>query len=186
VAQETRRFRVEAKVETRHGGEHVEPFPEAAVSIADLRVRVADVPGTQNLSMSLEGGKIMLRWAVAHAAAVDAAASDAECEAAIRNAAKLPPVLLIPDKPAPSPGAVPTAPEGKPVSTPADTMADLDGIMRDHVRQMSEIHETQKRILISTLARQRESVATGIGSIASRIDQQTDDFNSLMARWGNS
>ena len=54
------------------------------MSIADLRVRLGDVPGIQNLTMGLEGGRIMLRWGDGYLAAVDAAASDAEIETAIR------------------------------------------------------------------------------------------------------
>ena len=33
------------------------------MSIADLKVRLADVPGIETLSMALEAGRIMLRWA---------------------------------------------------------------------------------------------------------------------------
>lgn len=148
------------------------------MSVHDLKIRCADVAGIQSLSMRLNAGRIELTWGDDYSASADASASDAEIESSIRNAMRLPPVALIPDKP--------TAQEGNAVSsTPADTMNALDVIMRDHVRLMGDIHETQKRLLESSLARQRDTVAQGIGSIASRIDQQTDDFNAMMARWTN-
>lgn len=155
------------------------------MSVQDLKARAGDVPGIQNLTMQIVSGRMTLAWGNGYAASVDVTASDAECEAAVRNAAKLPPVILIPDKPAPAPTGQPAAQGTTMSGTPADTMNALDGIMRDHVRLMSDIHETQKRLLESSLARQRDTVAQGIGSVAARIDQQTDDFNAMMARWTN-
>ena len=69
------------------------------MSIADLKIRLADVPGIETLSMALEAGRIMLRWGASYSASVDAAASDADIEAAIRNAIKFPAVSLIQHKP---------------------------------------------------------------------------------------
>jgi hypothetical protein len=53
------------------------------MSIADLKMRLADVPGIESLSMALEAGRIMLRWGASYSASVNAAASDADIEAAI-------------------------------------------------------------------------------------------------------
>jgi hypothetical protein len=151
------------------------------VSVADLKSRLADVPGIQTLTMAIEAGRIMLRWGD-HSAAVDVTASDAEIEAAIRNASKLPPVSLIPDKPAP----VLAQPSGKPMSVnPADTMNALDAVMTDHVRMMGDIHAAQLEILKATLARQRDSIAKGVGSMAQQIDSQTDAFEAMMSRYTN-
>ena len=47
------------------------------MSIADLKVRLADVQGVETLTMGLEAGRIMLRWGAGYSASVDAAASDA-------------------------------------------------------------------------------------------------------------
>jgi hypothetical protein len=47
------------------------------MSIADLKVRLADVPGIETLSMALVAGKIMLRWGTSYSVSVDAAASEA-------------------------------------------------------------------------------------------------------------
>lgn len=155
------------------------------LSVADLKLRLADVPGVETLSMALEAGKIVLRWG-AYSAAVDAAASDAEIEAAVRNAVKLPPVDLIPDPPAPA--AVPAEPSGSSSMSvnPADTMSALDRVMSDHVRQMADIHAAQIKILEASLARQRDTVANGVGAMAQKIDSQTDDFAAMMARYTNS
>jgi len=45
------------------------------MSIADLKVRLADVQGAETLTMGLEAGRIMLRWGAGYSASVDAAAS---------------------------------------------------------------------------------------------------------------
>jgi hypothetical protein len=58
------------------------------MSIHDLKIRMADVAGIETLTMGLEAGRILLRWS-GYVAAVDASASDAEIEAAVRNAIKL-------------------------------------------------------------------------------------------------
>lgn len=154
------------------------------MSIQDLRARVTDVPGTESLSMALEGGRIILRWRGGYEASADAAASNAELERAVRNAAALPPSTLIPEK---ETAPVTTAsPPGRPSgANPADTVSALDRVMQDHVRMMSDIHAAQLKILESTLARQRDSVATGVGTMAAQIDRQTDDFCAMMARWTN-
>jgi len=69
------------------------------MSVVELKARVADVPNTITSPWGSKGGRIVLQWGDGFAASVDAAASDADCEAAIRNAAKLPPVMAIPEKP---------------------------------------------------------------------------------------
>ena len=56
------------------------------MSIADLKVRLADVQGVESLTMGLEAGRIMLRWGAGYSALVDAAASDADIEAAVNAA----------------------------------------------------------------------------------------------------
>src|SRR4051794_30847444 len=76
-----------------------------SMSIHDLKMRMADA-GIEALTMGLEAGRILLRWN-GYSAAVDASASDAEIEAAVRNAIKLPPVSLIPEKPPAIPAAAP-------------------------------------------------------------------------------
>jgi len=70
------------------------------MSIADLKMRLADVQGIETLSMALEAGRILLRWGAGYSATVDAAASDGEIETAIRSAIRLPAASLVTEKPA--------------------------------------------------------------------------------------
>ena len=155
------------------------------MSVADLKARLADVPGIETLSMRLEAGRILLWWGN-WSAAVEAAASDGDIETAIRNAIRLPPVTLIPDKPIPAP--VPEASKVQPMSetNPASVGQTVQTMMGEHVKLMGEIHAAQLEILKSTLANQRQSVSTAIGSVASKIAEQTDEFNAIMGQFSNS
>ena len=154
------------------------------MSIHDLKTRMADVAGINTLTMSLEAGRIVLRWD-GYLAAVDASASDAEIEAAVRNAIKLPPLSLIPEKPA----AMAASPSFNGVSSmsssPASAGASVKALMEDHVRMMGDIHQAQLRILESSLARQRETVAGAVGKFAEKIDGQTEDFLAIMGQFAN-
>ncbi|UGA46649.1 hypothetical protein HU230_0011655 [Bradyrhizobium quebecense] len=156
------------------------------MSIADLKVRMSDIPGIETLTMRLEAGRILLSWG-AYTAAVDASASDNEIEAAIRNAIKLPPVSLIPDKPAPV--ASPAAPQEQAAmsaSNPASVGQTVKAMMDEHVKLMGQIHAAQLEILRSNLADQRQTVATGVGAVANTIAAQTDEFKSIMGQYANN
>jgi len=128
------------------------------MSIHDLKIRMADVAGIEALTMGLEAGRILLRWD-GYSATVDAAASDAEIEAAVRNATKLPRVSLIPDEPTAILAAVPSNGVSTMSTNPASAGASVKQLMEDHTRMMGEIHQAQLRILETSLARQRETVA---------------------------
>jgi hypothetical protein len=154
------------------------------MSIHDLKSRMSDVAGIETLTMGLEAGRIVLRWD-GYSAAVDASASDAECEAAVRNAIKLPPVSLIPDKPAAVAASAPSTGVSKMSTNPASTGASVKQIMEQHTSMMGEIQTAQLRILESTLARQRETVAGAVGKIAQQIDGQTDEFLSALGQFSN-
>jgi hypothetical protein len=65
-------------------------------------------------------------------------------------------------------------------------MGALDRVMSDHVRMMGDIHAAQLKILEASLARQRDTVARGVGSFVEKIDGQTDDFEAMMSRYTNS
>ena len=155
------------------------------MSIADLKVRLADVQGVETLTMGLEAGRIMLRWGAGYSALVDAAASDADIEAAIRNAIKLPAVFLIQDKPAAIATPAPSSGVSSTVNNPASAGASVKALMEDHVRMMGDIHQAQLRILESSLARQRETVAGAVGKVAEKIDGQTEDFLAIMGQFAN-
>jgi hypothetical protein len=154
------------------------------MSIYDLKSRMSDVAGIETLTMGLEAGRIVLRWA-GYSAAVDASASDAECEAAVRNAIKLPPVSLIPEKPAAVAAAVQSTGVAKMSTNPASAGASVKQMMEDHTRMMGEIQQAQLRILDATLARQRDTVAGAVGKIAQQIDGQTDEFLSALGQYSN-
>lgn len=145
---------------------------------------MADVAGIESLTMSLEAGRIVLRWGDGYSATVDASASDAECEVAVRRAVQLPPLSAIPDKPAAM--AAPALSNGvSSMSNPASTGASVKQIMEDHVRMMGEIQAAQVQILEASLARQRETVAGAVGKVAEKIDGQTDDFLAIMGQFAN-
>jgi hypothetical protein len=154
------------------------------MSIHDLKIRMADVAGIETLTMGLEAGQILLRWD-GYSATVDAAASGAEIEAAIRNAIKLPTLSLIPDKPAAIPAALPSNGVSTMSTSPASAGASVKQLMEDHTRMMGEIHQAQLRILETSLARQRETVAQVVGKVAQKIEGQTDDFLAIMGQFSN-
>ena len=154
------------------------------MSIHDLKTRMADVAGIESLSMALEAGRIMLRWDGC-SAMVDAAASDAEIEAAIRNAIKVPSVSLIPDKPEAVLAPAPSKGSSTMSTNPAGAGASVKALMEDHVRMMGEIQAAQIEILRSTLAQQRNSVTAAVGSVAAKIAAQTDEFNAIMGQFTN-
>jgi hypothetical protein len=153
------------------------------MSIHDLKMRMADA-GIEALTMGLEAGRILLRWN-GYSAAVDASASDAEIEAAVRNAIKLPPVSLIPEKPPAIPAAAPSNGVSTMSTNPASAGASVKQMMEEHTRMTGEIQQAQLRILEGTLARQRETVAGAVGKIAQQIEGQTDEFLSALGQFSN-
>jgi hypothetical protein len=108
------------------------------MSIQDLKTRMVDVAGIEPLTMALEAGRIVLRWD-GYSAAVDASASDADCEAAVRNAIKLPRVSLIPDKPAANAVAAKANGAVTMSTNPASAGASVKQMMEEHTRMMGEI-----------------------------------------------
>lgn len=153
------------------------------MSVADLKARLADVPGIENLSMELQGGRILLRWG-AYTASVDASASNAEIEAAVRDAIKLPPLSMIPDKPA-APVVAPAAPAASPAGHTGSVAQSVAQIMESHVRLMAEAHAANVARLQVSLQRQRDALQT-VGNFADKIDGQTDDFLSVMGQYTNA
>ena len=153
------------------------------MSIADLKVRLADIQGVETPTMGLEAGRIVLRWGAGYSASVDAAASHSDIEAAIRNAIKLPAVSLIPDQPVAASAS--STGVSSMSSNPASAGASVKALMEDHVRMMGDIHQAQLRILESSLARQRETVAGAVGKVAEKIDGQTEDFLAIMGQFAN-
>jgi hypothetical protein len=155
------------------------------MSIADLKSRLADVHGIETLSMRLSGGRIMLAWGGGYYTSADAAASDAEIETAIRNAIKLPPMFLIPDKQSSS-AIQPANPAVPPMSSnPASVGLSVKAMMDEHSKALAEIQAAQLEILRSNLANQRESVTNAVASVADAIARQTDEFNAILGQITN-
>lgn len=152
------------------------------LSVSDLKLRLADVPGIEALSMALEAGKIMLRWG-AHSAAVDAAASDAEIEAAVRNAIKLPPVDLIQDRPA----LAPIQPSGG--STMSVTGASAAGqslreMMEEHRKTLADLTGAHMDKMRAGFQKQLQGV-NALGKLAEKVDAEGDEFLSLIGQYTN-
>lgn len=84
-----------------------------------------------------------------------------------------------PPLPAPSQSEKPT------MTNPAAAHLNVKQMMEDHVRLMGEIHATQLELLKASLERQRDTVAKAVGSVASKIDGQTDDFMAMMGQFTN-
>jgi hypothetical protein len=92
-------------------------------------------------------------------------------------------VSLIPDKPAAVAASAPSTGVSKMSTNPASTGASVRQIMEQHTSMMGEIQAAQLRILESTLAPQRETVAgAAVGKIVQQIAVQTDEFLSALGR----
>jgi hypothetical protein len=155
------------------------------VSVSDLRHRMSDVPGIQNLSMDLQAGRIVLSWGEGYSAAVDATASDADIEAAVRAAIRLPPISAIPDvQPSPAPANAAPAPV-QPMTTPSTAGLNVKDMMERHVKTMADIHQAQLALLQASLDRQVNAVTGAVTNVATKIDGQTDEFLSMMGQFTN-
>ena len=151
------------------------------MSVADLKLRLADVPGIEGLSMGLEAGKIMLRWG-SHSAAVDAAASDADIETAIRNAIKLPPVDLIPDRPAPAPvSAQPSGSSSMSVTGASAAGQSLREMMEEHRKTLADLTGAHMDKMREGFAKQLQGV-NALGKLADKVQAEGDEFLALIGQ----
>lgn len=160
---------------------------ENRMSIEDLKQRLANVPGIEKLTMRLEAGKQVFSVGGGFVA-VDPLATDPEIEAAIRsvpapaaapNITPLPAVTMT--DPAPTPAKVATA---MPTS-PADAHMTVKDMMQAHMDTMRNIQEAQFALLQATLDRQVKAVSASVGTVADKIDGQTDDFLAMMGQFSN-
>lgn len=71
------------------------------------------------------------------------------------------------------------------MSSPADAGLNVKQLMEEHTRVMGEIHRAQIELLRASLARQRDTVTQAVGSVAQKIDGQTDDFLAIMGQFTN-
>lgn len=158
------------------------------MSIADLKTRLADVPGIQNLSMMLQGGKIMLRWAETHMAAVDAAAGDSEVVDAVRAASRLPGMGSLVSIPPATPAAAPISQEVKPMATDVTggvtAGASIRDMLENHKHQMADLLEGHKATMQEGFDKQIRAV-TAIGGLAASINRDGDDLLALVGQYTN-
>lgn len=155
------------------------------MSIADLKTRLADVPGISDLVMNFEGGRILLRWGAgssSYSATVSNGASDAEVEAAIRAAIKLPPVALIPDKPA----AAGVQPQGGAMSVTGAGAAgqSLRELMEGHRRTLEDLTAAHMDKMREGFAKQLQGVQA-LGRLADKVHAEGDEFLALIGQYTN-
>lgn len=78
------------------------------------------------------------------------------------------------------------APKGKSAMTsPSASGLNVKQLMEEHVRVMGEIHQTQIALLKTSLAKQRETVAAAVSTVAKSVDDQTAEFMSIMGQFTN-
>ena len=162
------------------------------MSVADLKIRLRDVSGIETLTMRFASGSILLQWGAGYSATVGAAASDAEIMSAIRDAVRLPPVSLIPDKPAP---AVPANPkEGKlmtdttpaaPAAAPGAAALSIQQRLADHGKKLDAILQAQGALLDAALNEQANAAVSAVSGVVEKIKSQTADFNAIMGQISN-
>ncbi len=153
------------------------------MSIADLKARMADVPGIETLTMGFEAGRIVLRWG-AYAASVDAAASDQDIETAVRDAIKLPPVTMIPDKPALGAAAVQTTVKPMSVTGASAAGQSLRELMEDNRRQLADLTAAHMDTMRAGFAKQLQGVQA-LGRLADKVHSEGDDFLALIGQYTN-
>lgn len=144
------------------------------MSIADLKLRLADVPGIETLTLQLMGGRSCYGFA-GKIAAVDPLASDEEIEDAIRNAARLPSVAMIPDKPKEAPMTKPAA-----GSFAASLRALMDearsGVAQARADGLAKVSDA-----VAKLGQAKEAVTHVTGSMAKTIE---DEAAAVLAELG--
>ncbi|WP_423961165.1 hypothetical protein [Bradyrhizobium sp.] len=159
------------------------------------------MPGIEGLTMTMLAGRQNYNLN-GRVISVDAGASDTQVEQAIRAAMASPAVAQMPAgtpipaapsiAPAPAANAQATAPAAPaPVPTasapthPVSAAVSVQQMMQEHTRMMGEIQAAQVELLRATLARQRAAVSSAVGSVAQKIEGQTDDFLSVMGQFTN-
>lgn len=174
------------------------------MGIADFKHRMRDVPGIESLTMTMQGGQQIYAFA-GREVTFDAAAPDSQVEAGIRAAVASPAlvqmaaggpidaaaaaVALHPSISAsllPQVKAMADTPAAHAAPSPTDAAHTVKGMLEQHVKLMGDIHAAQVALLDTALQRQRQTVSTAVGNVATKINSQTDDFMSIMGQFTNS
>lgn len=158
------------------------------MSIADLKTRLAEVPGISSLTMNIDdidGGGILLRWGEgtsSYSASVPNGASDADIEDAIRAAIKLPSVSLIPEKSA----AADVQPQGGAMSVTGAGAAgqSLRELMEGHRRTLEDLTAAHMDKMREGFAKQLQGVQA-LGRLADKVHAEGDEFLSLIGQYTN-
>lgn len=159
---------------------------ESSMSIDELKQRLANVPGIENLTMRQEGSNFVFSLGGPFVS-VPIDAPEADVDAAIRA---LPPAPIVPPTvtltgAAPLLAASPAVPAAPTAAHPASAVMSVQDMMTSHMATMSKIHQTQLAILQTALDRQANTVATAVGTVSTKIESQTDDFLAMMAQFSN-
>ncbi|MGA7805558.1 hypothetical protein [Bradyrhizobium sp.] len=170
------------------------------MGIADLKTRLRDIPGIETLTMQMLAGRQNYNLN-GRVIALDAGASDIDVEQAIRAAIASPAIAQMPAgtpiPAAPAIAALPAvnvqvaaassaaAPLPSATAHPASAGLSVKQMMDEHTRMMGEIQAAQVELLRATLARQRQAVSSAVGSVAQKIEGQTEDFLSVMGQFTN-
>jgi hypothetical protein len=155
------------------------------MSIADLKTRLADVPGISSLIMNIDGGRILLRWgagASSYSASVPNGASDADVEDAIRAAIKLPSVSLIPENSA----AADVQPQGGAMSVTGAGAAgqSLRELMEGHRRTLEDLTAAHMDKMREGFAKQLQGIQA-LGRLADKVHAEGDEFLALIGQYTN-
>lgn len=182
------------------------------MSMADLKSRMHDIPGSAGMTMTMDAGQ-MIYTISGQDFAFDASASDATIEATIRAGIKTdaapaatptePAASVAVTEPAPAPAAsvapvaapAPAAPAASvsiPVAAPAPAAQapaahafNVKDMMAQHSADMGQLIAVQKQLLQTALDNQKLMVGNAIGSVAAKIQAQTDDFAAVMGQFTN-
>lgn len=159
------------------------------MSVQDLKQRFASVPGIENLSVRFEGSSQVLSLGGPFIT-VPIGAADDMIEAAIRNlppprasvpqntltpAVASPPIVPSAAQPVPAPGSV----------NPAAAHLNVKDILLGHSGRMASVMDAQLALLQSIADNQVNTVVAGIGSVAKKLESQTDEFKAMMGQFTN-
>lgn len=158
------------------------------MSIAELKERFRDIPGIENLTVRLEGGQQVFSLGGRFTVGLPPLATDAEIETALRavvpalapTSAALPIVTILqPIVTAASPAT------GAHMTNPVTAGLTVKEVMEGHAANMQQIMQAQVQLLKLAADRQALAVSTAVGSVADKINAQTDEFQAMMGQFTN-
>lgn len=162
--------------------------------MADLKARMADLPGIGSMTMNMDAGS-MIYTLNGQNFTFDASASDAVIESTIRAGL----TSATPTDATPAPATVPLqdtvpatastiAPVAVPLVTPAPAVASapvlaahtVKGMIEAHKNSSGTMHDAKVGALAMVMQRQNDMVSAAIDGLISKVEQQTQDFQDVM------